>query len=219
MSRETDSATGALLSEERPRDLALGGGDFTAPPEVAVRALRRLRWSRWGALRVLLPAAVLAMVAGAIAGARSPWQGDARVPAVIGIAVALGLVVAAGMMGRVTLALAFGGALAFAALEGRAPGAAFEHGWRCTLIEWAVAAGPLAALWWYARREVLQFAPLTVAAVAAGGAFAGDAALHVLCGARELVGHVWLFHFGGLLLAAALAATVAALVSRRTSRV
>lgn len=181
----------------RPTDLALSGADVAMPRAVAERAMCRLRWVRWGALRWLLPVVVAASLGVAIAGSHAPWEGNARGLALVGIAVAVTLIVTAGMMGTLVVAFAVMGASALAASEGRLPGFAAEHGWRCTLTEWAVAAGPLVALWWYSRREVLRFAPMTVAAVAAAGALAADAALHVLCPGKDLAPHVWLFHFGG----------------------
>ena len=200
---------GAAMSDERPQDLALGDGALAMSPAVADRTLRRLQWLRWGSMRWLAPLAIVALAAVAIATSHTPWEGQSRTFAVAGIVAALALVAAAGMRGGVVVALAIAGAVVFAASEGREPGFGMAHGWRCTAMEWAVAAGPLAALFWYSRREVLRFAPSTVAAVAAAGAMGGDAVLHVLCTGTELAPHVWLFHFGGLLVIALAAGLIA----------
>lgn len=193
----------------RPTDLRLPPATLMLPPALAERILRRLRWARWGAMRWLSPLALATMVGVTIVGSHTPFQGDARILAVSGIAFAGLLTVATGTMSALAIGLVLVSAIGLAASEGRMFGLAAEHGWRCTLTEWVVAAGPLAALWWYSRREVLRFSPLTVAAVAAVGAFAGDAALHVLCLGTMLAPHVWLFHFGGLVAIVAAAALLA----------
>jgi hypothetical protein len=59
--------------------------------------------------------------------------------------------------------------------------------------------------WWALRGGTSTLTRSTLAAAAAAGALAGDAALQIACPAREMWPHVFAFHLGGLLLAAAAA--------------
>jgi integral membrane sensor domain MASE1 len=80
-------------------------------------------------------------------------------------------------------------------------------GVQCIMHELVNAAVPLVALALWRRTEGLSRAG--VVGLAAAGALAGDAALHVSCSAADSVLHLLVFHVGGVALAAALAASIA----------
>ena len=84
-------------------------------------------------------------------------------------------------------------------------------------IELFAAVVPLAAtaalLW---RRRVAVGASL-YAAVATAGALAGQAALHLTCPVRTAGEHLFVFHTGGILLAALVGALVARVPALRAS--
>jgi hypothetical protein len=73
-------------------------------------------------------------------------------------------------------------------------------GMHCLMIELLAAAAPLAAAAWQFRRGNLQ--PGALAQAAAAGALAGQAALHLGCSAHAQAPHLWVFHVGGVALAA-----------------
>jgi hypothetical protein len=100
------------------------------------------------------------------------------------------------------------GAAAVAALSGPAASLAPLVGAECLAAE-LVAAGAVAGAAWLAlRRGTGAPAPLTMAAAAAAGALAGDAALQITCEAHAAAAHAVVFHLGGVVLAAAIAAVV-----------
>ncbi|HUJ26298.1 MAG TPA: hypothetical protein VLW85_09785 [Myxococcales bacterium] len=72
-------------------------------------------------------------------------------------------------------------------------------GVHCLLTELGVAALPLVAAAWQARRSA---GPGALAQAAAAGALAGQAALHLSCPAHAQAPHLWMFHVGGVGLAA-----------------
>ena len=90
---------------------------------------------------------------------------------------------------------------------------AIAVGLRCTGLEIGAAALPLAATAFFLTGQVR---PLVYAAVAACGALAGEAALHLGCPARMQLPHLLVFHAGGVLLAAAIGAAFGAV--RKASR-
>ena len=79
---------------------------------------------------------------------------------------------------------------------------------RCTALEIGSAALPLAATAFLLRGPAH---PAVYAAVAACGALAGEAALHLCCSARMQLPHLLVFHAGGVLLAAGLGAAFGAM--------
>jgi hypothetical protein len=79
----------------------------------------------------------------------------------------------------------------------------------CVVHEIAVAAVAVTALAiWHKDRA--SRSPSSAAGVAALGALAGDASLHIACPSTHELWHVLVFHVGGVAVAAALAATFAA---------
>jgi hypothetical protein len=88
----------------------------------------------------------------------------------------------------------------------------------CVVHELASAALAVAALAiWHKDRS--SRSPSSAAGVAALGALAGDASLHIACSASNELWHVLIFHVGGVAIAAAFAGTFAArLLSPRGAR-
>jgi hypothetical protein len=76
------------------------------------------------------------------------------------------------------------------------------QGVRCVLHELATAALPLGGLW--LAKNSTRPGRVTVMAVAAVGALAGDAALHLSCPDAGSLSHVLVFHVGGIVAAALL---------------
>jgi len=94
----------------------------------------------------------------------------------------------------------------FALAAGGVPG--FPHagaglvprvGADCFFVEMIAAALPLAAAAAQFRRDPR---PGMLATAAAAGALAGQAALHLGCSAHDQATHLWVFHVGGVALAA-----------------
>jgi hypothetical protein len=85
-------------------------------------------------------------------------------------------------------------------------------GLRCLLFEGLLALPPLAVAALFAWRTRLPEPRRTLMAAAAGGALAGQAALHVLCHGYQSHGHLFVFHTGGVLLALAMGALAARLL-------
>lgn len=88
-------------------------------------------------------------------------------------------------------------------------------GVHCALTELALAALALFALGWAARAGG-PTGRFTSAAVASGGALAGQAVLHITCAAHRSSPHLWLFHFGALALALALGGSLGPLLQKKT---
>jgi hypothetical protein len=89
-------------------------------------------------------------------------------------------------------------------------------GVHCAIVELLSAAVPLAALALWRRAEGVSRASArsapswpSVAGVAASGALAGDATLHISCSVADSILHLLVFHVGGVALAAALAGLIA----------
>jgi hypothetical protein len=108
-------------------------------------------------------------------------------------------------------------ALVLLAHEGDALGVML--GLKCVATELLAAALPYAAVAHAAIKRHVAADPVVFGGIAAAGALAGDAALHVACPMRAATTHLLLFHFGAVLLAAMLGALGAARVTERaTSR-
>jgi hypothetical protein len=74
-------------------------------------------------------------------------------------------------------------------------------GVRCFGMELAVAAVPLVVAYLFARRRTLEHASRMMAAAAAGGALAGQAALEITCHAARTHAHLLAFHTGAVVVA------------------
>jgi hypothetical protein len=149
----------------------------------------------------LLAVAGLAAVLVLLARRPSLEAGDWAVAGALALA-AIGL---AALVRRLTVrfaATAVSASLVAAVVRGGTGSWDLAGGLECLVTEVAAAAALVAVGWLAARRRV-DPADLGVWAVA--GALAGDAALHVTCGAHGSLAHLALFHVGGVLLTALLA--------------
>jgi hypothetical protein len=189
----------------------LGDAESASPPSAAAlaRAMDKIAGEVERPRRLV--AAPLALVAWGVivAAARHRVPGnDAWMMSMAGAAVAAaGAAAAAWLGGRVLPVLvAASGLLAF--LVGGGGGLAPEVGVHCVLTELAGAAIAVVPTLLLARRSTPGF----LAAIAAAGAVAGHAALNLACPARADAPHLWVFHTGGVVLAAMLALGAARLV-------
>jgi hypothetical protein len=139
-----------------------------------------------------------------VAGRRDPeaWTAALVVAALSALLAATAGVLRAGALVGIAASAAFavaaGGAPGFA-FAGQMGGLAAGLGVECLVAELVSAALPLAAAAWVFRRNPRPGA-LVQAAVA--GALAGQAALHIGCSAHAQSAHLWVFHVGGVVLAA-----------------
>ena len=108
-------------------------------------------------------------------------------------------------------------AAAFALFSVQAAGLAPATGAVCFLLEQVCAVFPLAAVFWLARKTGASAPQALVPAVVAG-ALAGEAALHLTCPARGAAGHLWAFHFSGVVVATLLALAWSRLSAGRAAR-
>ncbi len=120
--------------------------------------------------------------------------------------VACGMVVLARRYGLLAGTFATIAAATYAALN--ATNMETPAGTFCTLHELITGALALGALV-LSRGDVL-LRKTTLIGVAAAGALAGDATLHVTCPGTESLGHTLVFHVGGVVAAGALLGTLAA---------
>jgi hypothetical protein len=135
-------------------------------------------------------------------------------------AVALGVALLSALLARGGKSrAATAGAVASSALlvlVAAAGGALFARlGVKCLAIELLCAALPFGCLAYAYVWRRASAAPLELAALAASGALAGHAALHLSCTAQTDTPHLLVFHFGAVLVAAALAALAARPIARR----
>jgi hypothetical protein len=183
---------------------ALGRATLPAPSPAALRrasapVLRELRPpSSWG----LRAGAALAAAAVPVLFARHhDWEGWGAALLVLAAATALSTTAGLWKAGAwVGLTASAGFALAAGGVPGfpRA-GAAFAPGIGLDCFGLEMLGGALAAL--VALRSAVRG---SLAAAAAAGALAAQAALHICCSAHDQAPHLWLFHVGGVAVAAAL---------------
>jgi hypothetical protein len=183
---------------------ALGRSTLPAP---SARALRR---ASAPVLRELRPASSWGLrAASAVAAAAVPvlfarhhdWEGWGAALTVLALATVLSATAGLWKAGAwVGLAASAGFALAAGGVPGfpRA-GAGFAPGIGVDCFGLELLGGALAAL--VALRSVSRG---SLAAAAAAGALAAQAALHICCSAHGQAPHLWLFHVGGVAVAAAL---------------
>ena len=117
-------------------------------------------------------------------------------------ALAIVLAAAARRKASLVIAAAILAAATAAVAVGHSGPLAVGVGVHCLAIELASAAMVAGAAWLALRGGTTSPARSAVAAAAAAGALAGDAALQVACAAREAIPHLLAFHVGGVLLAA-----------------
>jgi hypothetical protein len=180
-------------------------GVRTAPPSAA--ALQRaseailadLRPSHWP---LRSAAAVLAFAIPVLFARHRDWEGLTAALLVLALATALSATAGVLRAGAwVALAAAAGFAVAAGGIPGMpgGSGAGFASGigidcMALELLGGAVASGIL----------LLRLGPRggSLATTAAAGALAAQAALHLTCSANDSAPHLWVFHVGGVLLAA-----------------
>ena len=191
----------SLLAEAAPAPLPaalLGRAHAAIRGELRREARRRLVGSV-----AAVCAAVLVLVG--LARARSPSMADWALAAVLW-ATAAALAAAASRRPRLVMAVSVLAA-AVAGTSSGGPGALVPSlGLECLATELASAAVVVGAAWLAVRGGTSSPARSAIAAAAAAGALAGDAALQVTCAAHTSVPHLLAFHVGGVLLAIAAAA-------------
>jgi hypothetical protein len=157
-----------------------------------------------------LPAAAVLTAAVIALSARGHSREPADWIAAAVLALAAGGSAALIHRGWIIAALAGAASLAAALLLG-APGALdLSEGLRCAATELAAAALPLVAALALARHGGVAPGPAPLAAAAASGALAGQAALEVACHAGHASPHLLAFHVGAVLAAAAIGAIAGA---------
>ncbi len=154
------------------------------------------------ALALSVLASLLSVV---LARHRSPL-GAPWLAAALATLAACGLLALARRRGLLAAALSCAAVLGFALLAGGGA-LAPAYGVKCVLHELATAALPVVA--WIALRRGRPLSRAVLAGVGAAGALSGAATLHVTCQHAHALVHVLVFHLGGVLLAAGLAALAA----------
>ncbi len=132
------------------------------------------------------------------AGSAEDW---ARA-AVLG-ALAIALAAAARRRALLGTTVAMLAAVTAAVAAGRPGPLAIDVGLHCFATEILSAAVVVGAVWLAIRGGTTSPARSAIAAAAASGALAGDAALQVTCAARDAIPHLLAFHVGGVLVAVA----------------
>jgi len=185
---------------EAPSPEALARASREIQAELAAES-RRLRARRPGAIAAGVVVGFLVVVA--MARHRA---GDGR-----SLAAAFALAAAATLLAtlaprrhRLLIALIAGASLIFAAITGEGGSLAPGIGVHCVLAELAAAVFPLVIAFVLTRRaREVSGGGLFFATVAAAGALAGHAGLHLTCPVRFEAPHLYAFHTGGVILAAA----------------
>lgn len=186
-----------LLATFEPAPLPAGAAERTSRAIVA--ELRR-EAGRWTLASIAAICASMLLFVG-FARIRSRSAEDWAMAVVLG---ALAVVVAAFARRRPLLlvGVTVAAALSVGLASGRTP-LAGAPGVHCLATELAAAAAVVGAVWLAVRGGTTSPARSAIAAAAAAGALAGDAALQITCGAQDEVPHLLAFHVGGVLLAAA----------------
>jgi hypothetical protein len=194
--REGERLQGLVAAWEHP---PLPAGALERASEAILVELRREARRRAAASIAAACVAMVALVGLARDGRRSAM--DWAWAAVLG---ALAIVLAAAARRRALLVITAAVVAAFTAagVVGQAGPPAVEIGLHCLGSELASAALVVGAVWLAIRGGTTSPARSAVAAAAAAGALAGDAALQVTCAARDAIPHLLAFHVGGVLLAA-----------------
>lgn len=163
------------------------------------RQLRREAWRRLVGSIAAVSASVVVFVG--IGRTRSPSPADWALAAVLW-AIAVALAAAASKRPLLVTAAALLSAVAATAISAASGPLAPSTGLECLATEVLSAAVVVGAVWFAVRDGTTSPARSAIAAAAAAGALAGDAALQVTCAAHT-VPHLLAFHVGGVVLAAA----------------
>lgn len=192
------------------------------PPPPAEGALERASQAILADLRrearrwmLASSAAVCASLAAFVGFARNHSRSaeDWAWAAVLG-ALAIALAAAARRRALLVITAAVLAAVITAVAAGQPGPFAVDVGVHCLTGEVASAAMVVGAAWLAIRGGTTSPARSAVAAAAAAGALAGDAALQVTCEARDAIPHLLAFHVGGVLLAAVGASVLWGVVRR-----
>jgi hypothetical protein len=208
----------AALAKGQALSALLGALPAPEPPSPAVlarveRELRaesaraRTRVGRAAAAAVVVAIALLIVFARHRDGDPGAWIASA----VVGL-IAVGLAATCRSWAVAAAVVASAG---FAAIAGAGGGPSSGDGIHCLLSELVAGGLALGAATVAARRAGAPLSPALLGAMAAAGALGGQAALNLVCPARDIVGHLFALHTGGVLIAAALGAGIGRLRSRR----
>jgi hypothetical protein len=107
--------------------------------------------------------------------------------------------------GRYVVGFAFAASAGLAVAASTSGELAAVAGIKCTIFELAGAAIPFSLAAYATRRRQINVSTAAMIGVAAAGALAAQAALHLTCMARAGAWHEWAFHFGPVLMCAAIA--------------
>ncbi len=186
----------ALVAACEPPPLAEGALERAS--QAILADLRREARRRMAASSAAVCASLAAFVG--FARSRSRSAEDWAWAAVLG-ALAIALAAAGRRRAPLVITAAVLAAATAAAAAGQPGPFAVDVGVHCLAAEIASAAMVVGAAWLAIRGGTTSLARSAVAAAAAAGALAGDAALQVTCQARDAIPHLLAFHVGGVLLA------------------
>lgn len=156
--------------------------------------------------RFVLPLAVLAVFGFLIATARHPIADPARwatAVAALGLAAACSWLAVSGR--KIELAISLIAAASLIALTAQPDEFSWQGGGPCFAMEILGAAVPFAMAAFLVRRRRLPASAALFAGVACAGALSAEAALDLTCGGAGSAPHAWVFHFGGFVVALAVA--------------
>ena len=188
----------SLLAAWEPAPLPAGALE-RASREIRAQLRREARRRLIGSIAAICASVVLLV---GFARSRSRSAGDLALAAVLW-ALAVVLAAAASRKPMLVTALAVLAGAAAITVSGAPGPLAASLGLECLATEVASAAIVVGAVWLALRGGTTSPPRSAMAAVAAAGALAGDAALQVTCAAHTAVPHVLAFHVGGIVLAAA----------------
>jgi hypothetical protein len=187
----------SLIVAHEPPPLPAGALE-RASREIRARLRRDERRRLVGSIAALCASALVFV---GFVRTRSPSLSDWALAATVW-AVAVVVASTASRKPLVATALAVLAAVAAAAISGAPGPLAAALGLECLATELASAAMVVGAVW-LALRGGTSPAQSAMAAAAAAGALAGDAALQVTCAAHTAFPHLLAFHVGGVVIAAA----------------
>jgi len=165
----------------------------------AASIARQLAWATTGAV-------VLAWLFQLSVGGGFRLDLDCALVSLAVLAVAIGCVTVLRRNPRLAVATVVVASGLFAYLAGSAAGLSAGIGIRCTFRELWAAGLTWLCLWAVGRRVGVTFDRSKTTAVVAAGALAAHAGQHLACAVPHSDAHLLVFHFGGVLVATAVAA-------------
>jgi len=205
--REGEKLVGLLERVRLPPPSAEALARASSP---VLRALRPTRWPLRAA------AAIAAFAIPVLFSRHRDWEGWIAATLVLALATALSATAGAIRAGAwVALAASAGFAIAAGGIPGfdGTEGLAIRVGLECFGLEMLGAALTAGLLLWREGRNATS-----LAATAAAGGLAVQAALHLICGARGEAPHLWVFHTGAVAAAAFAAWAIQARLQPRSLR-